>query len=161
MEHQLGRNEMTMRKPFLAIVLMTGAVLAALGQQPGQLQAQPAVRFYNVDTENQIEGVIEQVLFEPRYENRAPFLIVILEEKKTSQKFRVEVSPVWFFNRDLHKGEPVKIIGSLYTKDDDAYIIARELKTGGETFKLRDSRGFPNWRGGPMKQKGKRQGRGM
>jgi hypothetical protein len=145
----------------LAIILMTGAALAAFGQQLGRPQAQTPARFYNVDTEKQVDGVIEQVLFEPRYEDRAPFLLVVVEEKKTSQKFRVEVSPVWFFNRDLHKGEPVKIIGSLYSKDDDAYIIARELKTGGETFRLRDSRGFPNWRGGPMKQKGKRQGRGM
>jgi hypothetical protein len=145
----------------LSIILMTGVALAAFGQQPDQPQAKTPARFYNVDTEKQIEGVIEQVLFEPRYEDRAPFLVIIVEEKKTSQKFRVEVSPVWFFNRDLHKGEPVKILGSADGKGDDVYIIARELKTGGETFRLRDSRGFPTWRGGPMKQKGKRQGRGM
>ncbi len=152
---------MTRRIFPLVVLLAAGAVLAAIGQQPDQPQAKTPSRFYNVDTEKQVEGVIEQVLFEPRYEDRAPFLVIVVEEKKTSQKFRVEVSPVWFFNRDLHKGEPVKILGSVDGKDDDVYIIARELKTGGETFRLRDSRGFPNWRGGPMKQKGKRQGRGM
>ncbi len=152
---------MTPRKSSFIILLITGIVLSAFAQQAEESQAQAPSRFYNVDTEKQVEGVIEQVLFEPRYEDRAPFLIVIIEEKKTSQKYRVEVSPVWFFERDLHKGEPVKIIGSVYTKGEEAYVIARELKTGGETFMLRDSRGFPNWRGGPMKQKGKRRGRGI
>ncbi len=152
---------MTRRIFPLVVLLAAGAVLAAIGQQPEKSGDQLSSRFYNVDTEKQLDGIVEQVLFEPRYQDRAPFLVVIIEEKKTAQKYRVEVSPAWFFNRDLHKGEPVKIVGSVGGKDDDLYIIARELKTGGETFRLRDSRGFPNWRGGPMKQKGKRQGRGM
>jgi hypothetical protein len=129
-----------------------------LSGQPSGVQAGP---FYNVDTEKQVEGTIRELLFEPRYEDRAPFLILLLEEKKNKQIYRVEVSPVWFFDRDLHAGERVKIVGSLYAKEGTLYIIARELQSAGETFLLRDSRGFPNWRGGKMKRAGQYRGRGI
>lgn len=134
------------------LALMAGALLT-FGQQPAH--------FYNVDTERQVEGTIQKFIFEPRYEGSAPFLILILEESKTGQVYRVEISPVWFFDYDLHKGEKIKVTGSLYTKDETQFIIARQLQVGGEIFLLRDSRGFPNWRGGEMKMKVRRRGRGM
>lgn len=141
---------------------------AFLGQQSGQTQSQQVqqqarppeqAHYYNVDTERRIEGKIKEIVFEPRYEDRSPFLIIILEEKKTGQVYKVEISPAWFFNYDLHQGESIKIIGSFYTKDNENFLIARELQVGGEVFRLRDIRGFPNWRGGPMKEKTGRRGR--
>jgi hypothetical protein len=132
---------------------------AGLAQTPGP-PAGPRP-FYNLDTERQVEGVIQEVLFEPLYEDRAPFLVVVLEEKETGVVYRVEVSPAWFFNYDLHQGEPAKVTGSFYAKDSTSCLIARKLQAGGETFMLRDSRGFPNWRGGPLKVRGGRRGRGI
>jgi hypothetical protein len=129
-----------------------------LSGQPSGGQAGP---FYNIDTEKRVEGTIRELLFEPRYEDRAPFLILLLEEKKSGEVYRVEVSPVWFFDRDLHAGERVTIVGSLYAKEGTRFIIARELQAAGETFLLRDSRGFPSWRGGKMKRAGQRRGRGI
>jgi hypothetical protein len=141
----------------LAALLVAGCAASVSGQPAAQ---QPS-RFYNVDTERRVEGVIREILLEPRYEDRSPFLILVLEEKKTGQRYKVELSPAWFFDQDLHQGEPVKIVGSFYVKDDNYFLIARELQAGGETFRLRDGRGFPNWRGGPMNRQGKRRGRGM
>lgn len=128
---------------------------------PGQESREPAGPFYNVDTERQVEGIIRELLFEPRYEDRAPFLILILEEKESGEVYRVEISPAWFFDRDLHVGESVKVVGSLYAKDKTRSIIARELQCSGEKYFLRDSRGFPSWRGGKMKKAGQRRGRGI
>ena len=146
----------------LVAALLAVGPAAAFGQQAGgRAPDQKAAYFYNIDTERQVEGVVREVLFEPRYEDRAPFLILVLDEKKTGSSFKIELSPAWFFSRDLHKGEPVKIVGSFYAKDSESFLIARELRTGGETFKFRDSRGFPNWRGGPMKGKSRRRGQGM
>jgi len=145
----------------ITFLFLAGSARVALGQQPGQPPLQKPAHFYNVDAERRVEGVIREVLFEPRYEDRSPFLIVVLEEKKTKQTYKAELSPAWFFDHDLHKGEPVKIVGSFYAKDDEYFLIARELQAGGETFRLRDSRGFPSWRGGPMKGQGQRRGRGM
>jgi hypothetical protein len=148
---------MRLRSLFVLLTCLAGNILFLSGQTAGG-QAGP---FYNVDTEKQVEGTIQELLFEPRYEDRASFLILILEERKSGEVYRVEVSPVWFFDRDLHAGERVKIVGSLYAKEGTRYIIARELQTAGETFLLRDSRGFPSWRGGKMKRAGQHRGRGI
>jgi len=142
-------------------VLSLAALGAGFGQGPGGPGGPQQDHFYNLDTERQVEGVIQEVLFEPRYENTAPFLVVVLKENRTGDIYRVEVSPGWFFSYDLHKGEPAKVTGSFYSKDTASWLIARKLQAGGETFMLRDSRGFPNWRGGPMKVKGGRRGRGI
>jgi hypothetical protein len=145
----------------VAALFLAGCVEIALAQQPARPSSQNPAHFYNLDTERRVEGVVREILFEPRYEDRSPFLIIVLEEKKTAQRYKIELSPAWFFGHDLHRGEPVKIVGSFYAKDDEFYLIARELQAAGETFRLRDSRGFPNWRGGPMKGKMQRRGRGM
>lgn len=119
---------------------------------PGPKQA----HFYNVDSERRIEGTIQEIILEPRYEERQPFLMIVIKEKKTGEIYKVEVSPAWFFNYDLHKGESIKIIGSFYSLNNENFLIAREVQVGGETFRVRDSRGFPHWRGGPMKGKVRR-----
>jgi hypothetical protein len=137
---------------------------AGFGQIPGPPAGTPGPQqghFYNLDTERQVDGIIQEVLFEPLYENRAPFLVVVLKEDKTGIVYRIEVSPAWFFNYDLHQGEPAKVTGSFYSQEAKSCLIARKLQAGGETFTLRDSRGFPNWRGGPMKGQGGRRGRGI
>ena len=139
------------------LILLAGALFLFAGQVRGG-QTNP---FYNVDTEKLVEGTIRELMFEPRYEDRSPFLILILEEKKSGEIYRAEISPAWFFDQDLHVGENVKIVGSLYAKDGSRYIIARELQCAGETYLLRDSRGFPSWRGGKMKRAGQRRGRGI
>jgi len=116
--------------------------------------------FYNVDKEIKVEGTIQKIIMEPRYKNTAPFLILVLEKKDTQQRYNIEVSPVWFFDHDFHKGENVVVIGSLYsTKEKTQNIIAREMRFRGETLVLRDKHGFPNWRGGPMKKRGGRKGK--
>lgn len=136
----------------LSCFVLAVGVAVSFGEQPDH--------FYNVDTERRVEGTIKQLIFEPRYEKGAPFLILLVEESQTGRVYKVEISPVWFFDHDLHKGERVKITGSLYAKDDALFIIARQLQVGGETFLLRDRRGFPGWRGGQIKGKIKRRGRG-
>jgi hypothetical protein len=154
-----------MRKARVAAAVALALLLSAASIAPAGAGARPRAQdhFYSVDTERRVEGTIGELLFEPRYEDRAPFLILVVTEKGTDKLFRVEVSPVWFFGRDLdlHKGEGVKIVGSYYVKDGVDYLIARQLQAGGETFRLRDSRGFPTWRGGAANRKGWRRGRGM
>jgi hypothetical protein len=146
----------------LARLLAVLACLTAAAPVPAnQASAKQSASFYNVDTEKQVEGTIREIVFEPRYQDRAPFLILVVEEKESGTVYRAEISPAWFFDYDLHKGEGVRIIGSTYLKDETPYIIARRLQCGGETFFLRDSRGFPSWRGGQMKRAGRHKGRGM
>lgn len=113
--------------------------------------------FYNVDREIKLEGSVQEIRFEPRYKDKAPFLIVIVLDDKIQERFNVEVSPTWFFDEDLHKGERVKIIGSLADEEEGGKtVIARQMNLRGETVMLRDKKGFPAW-SGAAKQKGRRR----
>jgi hypothetical protein len=135
-----------------------GAVaLIAVWELAGAHQSQP---FYNVDAEVRIQGTVREILFEPRYDDRAPFLVIALDQKDTGQKYRIDISPSWFFGEDLHQGEKIEVIGSLVrTADDTKQVIARELHFRGETLVLRDARGFPEWRGGRTAKGARRRGR--
>ncbi|NIO48750.1 MAG: hypothetical protein GTN73_04830 [Candidatus Aminicenantes bacterium] len=126
------------------------------GQEP-----QKPHHFYNVDTERKIKGTIQEIIMEPRYKDSSPFLIIVLEEKNTHKKFIVEISPVRFFTHDFHKGEELEVVGSFYSKEGSQNIIARQIRFRGEIIILRDKHGFPAWRGGGMKQKKRRKGRGF
>jgi hypothetical protein len=111
--------------------------------------AQNVAHFYDTGSEIRVEGSVRNIRFEPRYEGTAPFLILDLEEKTSGRLFQVEVSPAWFFSRDIHAGEPVKILGSLISKAGQPLLLmAREVQAQGETIAVRDRSGFPNWRGG-------------
>jgi hypothetical protein len=124
--------------------------------------AQTPQHFYNVDSERQVDGTIQEIVMEPRYKDSAPFLVLKLEEKGTHNLYNVEVSPTWFFEHDFHKGEDLMVIGSFYTTDEKKMnIIAREVRFKGQTLVLRDRHGFPNWRGGQSSGKGRRRGKGI
>jgi hypothetical protein len=138
---------------------LLAALLAAFLFRPAPAPAQAGAHFYDVDAEVRIEGSVESIRFEPRYAGTAPFLVLGLREKKTDRILQVEVSPVWFFDRDFHQGEAVRIIGSLVASSGQpALLIAREVTVQGETVTVRDRKGFPSWRGGPKGAAGRRRG---
>jgi len=139
-----------------------GAAFLAAVLSWTSLPAQKPPHFYNVDTEIRLEGSVLDVILETRYVGNAPFLVVVLEESRTKLRYKVEMGPSWFFAKDVHKGEKIEIVGSLSEKEGETKgVIARQVRYGGETFMLRDTMGFPNWRGGAMKQRGRRRGRGI
>jgi hypothetical protein len=143
------------RGNFIALLLVL-AVAADLSF------AQTPQHFYNIDSERRVEGTIQEIVMEPRYNDAAPFLVLKLEEKGTYILYNVEVSPGWFFEHDFHKGEGLTVIGSFYTTDEKKMnIIAREVRFKGQTLVLRDKHGFPNWRGGQASGKGRRRGKGI
>jgi hypothetical protein len=46
------------------------------------------------------------------------------------------------------KGDALDILGSRVTIDGEAVLLAREVKTGDNTWTLRDQSGRPLWGGG-------------
>jgi hypothetical protein len=141
--------------PALLAALAFLAVSASRAQSPPQGKSVP--HFYDVDKEVKLEGAVREIRFEPRYEGTAPFLVLVLDDKPTGAAYVVEVSPAWFFEIDLHKGEKVRLTGSLVSRTSGTNtVIAREVHCQGETIVLRDRHGFPNWRGGPMMRHRKR-----
>jgi len=134
-------------------------ILLTLGVFQGAVFSQKPAHFYNVDTEKKIRGTIQRVVMESRYKDASPFLIVVMEEKKTKEMYNVEISPARFFSHDFHKGEELEVTGSQYSKNGEKNIIARQIRFRGEIIMLRDKKGFPAWRGGDMKQKKRRKGK--
>ena len=109
--------------------------------------------FYNVDREVDVTGMVLEVIMEPRYQDKAAFLTVILEDRTTSKRYTVEISPAWFFEQDLHQGELLKITGSLVAEGRVNLVMARQVRMRGQMMVVRDKHGFPNWRGGRSQQK--------
>lgn len=142
---------MKKRRYFILLLSLMIVQTAVLGQETGH--------YYNVDNEKKVRGTIQKIVMEPRYKDNSPFLIVILEERKTKEMFNVEISPVRFFSQDFHRGEEMEVVGSIYSTDGQKNIIARQIRFRGEIFMLRDKHGFPAWRGGEMKLKKKRKGK--
>lgn len=112
------------------------------------LSAQPNKYFYNVDREVTLTGTIQKISLEPRYQGTAPFLSIILKEKQTGREYLVEVSPVWFFEKNCFPGEEIKIVGSLSMRGNPNLVMARTIIYHGEEIIVRDKHGFPTWRGG-------------
>lgn len=121
----------------------------------GKLESQPNKFFYDIKKEIQVTGTIERLMFERKYSDSAPFLSLEIEENGTRMRYIVEVSPAWFFEPDLHKGERVTIFGSLIVRGENNRIMARMLRYRGRETSVRDRNGFPNWRRG----KGRRRSR--
>lgn len=134
-------------------LFLCGLIAAFL---PGGQEAprQAAGNFYNVDKEVRIDGTVREIRFEPRYKDRAPFLILVLQRARPEDIFTVEVGPSWFFGRDIHQGERITVVGSL---TGEGTVIARQLRFRGETINVRDNKGFPSWGRGSAAPKGKRR----
>lgn len=143
-------GEETVKRPKIlwVIFVFLGSNLFSIQQTP---------RFYNVDNEVEISGTIQKIIMEPRSEGKAPFLVIELAEKNTQKPFKVEVSPAWFFDYDLHSGESLRIIGSLVSEGTVNLVMARQLRHRGELITVRDKHGFPNWSGGKGQQRGRRK----
>jgi hypothetical protein len=141
----------------IAAILL--AAVITLGPSPAAGQKAPPF-YYNLDKEIKIEGVIRDIRLEPRYESSAPFLIILIDDTKSGRAYSVEVSPAGFFEQDFHKGEKIKIVGSLCNMELVCCdVIAREVQCRGSTWAVRDKQGFPNWRKGSMSGTGRKVGK--
>ena len=117
---------------------------------------QQGTHFYDVDREVTISGKVQEVIMEPRQPGSAPFLMVILKENSSGAVYKVEISPAWFFEQDLHQGEPLKITGSQVESGEIKLIMARRVQFRGEMKTVRDRHGFPNWSQGNRQRRRKR-----
>ena len=154
MEPRFKQSQMSVRTATIVL-----AVLFAVGPPSASGQKAPPF-YYNLDKEIKIEGVIRDIRLEPRYENSAPFLIILMEDTRSGRTYSVEVSPAGFFEQDFHKGEKIKVVGSLCNMELVCCdVIAREVQCRGSSWAVRDKQGFPNWRKGSMSGMGRKIGK--
>lgn len=138
---------------FLWFTLLSPAKVLALRQQ--DQASKPQAHFYNVDREVTIEGQVEDLRFDTRYEGKSHFLILMVRDKSSGELIEVETAPAWFFQTDIHKGESVKLVGSVVEENQGKKLmLAREIRINNRTIILRDRRGFPAWSRGRGRGKG-------
>ena len=62
----------------------------------------------------------------------------------------VHLGPSWFVENtgiQIAKGDSIEVTGSAGESDGAAILIAREVKKGAQTVRLRDEQGVPDWSG--------------
>jgi len=149
-----------MKKIILSFCLLLLAAASLYSQGTGR-----RFKYYRVDQVTAVKGKIKEIKKEECYRSNN-FMVIYLEEKKSSQVYRVEVSPVWFYNVDLMKGSSIEVTGSYTKTKDENLVIARSITFQGELYRFRDKNGFPLWQGkrrqmrrggkGRMRRKGNR-----
>jgi hypothetical protein len=106
-------------------------------------------RVYDPDTVSTVRGTASAVTVVPGRGGRTGGTHVILESAERTVDVRL--GPAWFLEREgvpIVKGDAIEVTGSVVGSDDDAFLIARELKKGGKVVTLRDENGVPLWSGG-------------
>jgi len=123
---------------------------------PGAAQSSQAARqgqgMYDVKTETTIMGTVESVENITGGGGRGRggmggTHLVVKTEKDTVD---VHVGPTAYLAEKgitLAKGDRLQILGSRVTVDNEAVLIAREIKKGDNTWTLRDASGRPAWSG--------------
>ncbi|MDE2347892.1 MAG: DNA-binding protein [Gammaproteobacteria bacterium] len=137
------------------VITLVALVAAAALALPGESFAQRGMgggmggaytRLYNQQT---VETVSGQVLSIDKVAPRRGRLYGIHLMLKTADgEISVHLGPSWFIDRQTMKiaaNDVVDVTGSRITYEGKPAIIAAQVKKGGETLELRDSRGFPLW----------------
>ncbi len=124
----------------LLVSLILIATTSLLSQQERYL------KYYRVDKVKTITGKITAVKTEPSYRSKE-FTVIYLQEKKSGEKYRVEVAPRWFYSMDLMIGSRIQVTGSFARNGNINMIMTRYITFRGERFLFRDKMGFPMWRG--------------
>jgi hypothetical protein len=102
---------------------------------------------YDPKTEMTIQGVVEKVgrINSPNMTGTRIQLTV----KSDNETFNVYLGPAEYVDKSMtfKEGDSVQVTGSKVTIADKTAFLAREVKKGDQTLKLRDERGIPLWRG--------------
>ncbi|MFI5330399.1 MAG: DNA-binding protein [Desulfobaccales bacterium] len=100
---------------------------------------------YNLQTVTTIQGTVESLGPKgPRMQHESRII-------KTDQgSIMVHLGPTSYINQQqiqLNPGDCVEVTGSKVEMRGRTMLLAKEVKVGGKTLRLRDDQGLPLWRG--------------
>lgn len=104
-------------------------------------------RLYDVNTVESISGTITNV---ERSSSNSGNSGTHLEIKTENGTESVHLGPTFYTDEiklNVETGNNVTVIGSRITYEGEKVIVAREVTFNGNTFKLREMDGTPEWRG--------------
>lgn len=130
-------------------LLLSATVLAALSAifAFGQVSQGPGkgTRIYDPKTETTITGVIQEVKEIPGPGRTTGTHLVV---KAETEVVDIHVGPTWYLKQQKYafaKDDQIEVIGSRVKYQGADVIVARQIKKGDNTWKLRDERGIPLW----------------
>lgn len=125
------------------LILITAlAVTTAVAQGRGGYGPGPR---YDTKTETTVTGTIDEINQQDSYCPGGGTHLVLKTEKGNLD---VRLGPTKFVESqkfELKKGDSVQVIGSKLDSKAGAFIIARQVTSGGKTLTLRNEKGFPAW----------------
>ncbi len=104
---------------------------------------------YDPDTVTTLRGTASTVTVVPSRGGRRGGMHLALASG--GQATDVHLGPTWYLQQegfDLAKGDSIEVTGSMIGEDGERFLIAREIRKGEKTLKLRDEQGIPVWSGG-------------
>jgi hypothetical protein len=153
---------------FLTLMIFIGMSWQSWGQ-PGMGQGRgmgPGAegRMYDPKTEVTVKGQVTEL---GTYPSMGPGAARGMNYRgvtlKTDQgDLRVHLGPAWYMDEQklaIKEGDTLEVTGAKTTQNQATVILAREVAMNGKKILLRDSQGFPVWRGQGRGRGG--QGRGM
>lgn len=139
------------RKVVLIAILLVFCVPFAEASMIGQVQHRGPMMGgmprYDPATEMTVKGTVEAVETRGHMNGMERLRLTVKTEKETME---VRVGPVWFLAQNkmiFAKGDQVEVIGSHVKFESREWLIAREVKMGGQKLTLRDRDGRPMWFG--------------
>ena len=128
------------------------AGLASLGAAQSSPAARQGQGMYDARTETTITGTVESVenITGGGGRGRGGMGGTHLVVKTDKETVDVHVGPTAYLAEKgitLGKGDRLEILGSRVTVDNEAVLIAKQIKKGDNTWTLRDASGRPAWSG--------------
>lgn len=120
------------------------ALIAVATIFAGSASAQNAPK-YDPSTETKIQGVIEDLKYEPQGKVKE---MVHLVMKNGDQTVDIYLCPKSFMEEmgvSYSKGDQISFTGSKVKQGDAELILAREVVKGEDTLVVRDGKGNPVW----------------
>jgi hypothetical protein len=127
-----------------ATLVLLLLIIAAIAR-PAQ-RGHMTMGHYDPATEVTIQGTVDKI---NRMANANMPVGIHLVLKTANEAVEVHLGPAPFVEKTmtLKEGDAIQILGSKVTMMGRTVVIAREVKKGDDTLKLRDGRGVPLWSG--------------
>jgi len=126
----------------LAIALAALSAIVAFGRVG---QGPKGTRIYDPKTETTITGVIQEVKELPGPGRSTGTHLIV---KAGTEVVDIHVGPTWYLKQQKYafaKGDSIEVIGSKVKYEGADVIVARQIKKGDNTWRLRDKQGIPLW----------------
>ena len=132
------------------LTVLTSTVVIAQNELNGWGKNSNYNRKYDTKTFTEIKGEITKIEQFVHVRGMSPGIHIMI--KTGVDTVSVHLGPKWFMDKQNAQfkfvtGDKVEVKGSKVTIGRNPVIIAREITKGGNTLKLRDEKGIPEWAG--------------